>query len=307
MKKQGCRAILSLLTTGVIPFLASVAVVQATPEAASQAQAEPRIEEFVYKRTPQGELKMHVHLPEGWTAQDKRPAIVFFFGGGWRSGSVTQFLPQAQYLARRGMVAARADYRVKSRHGTAPDKCVEDGKSAVRWLRAHAAKLGIDPERIVASGGSAGGHVAACTFTIPGLETEGEDASISSKPNLLVLFNPVLNCVPIGERFGMAEMAQKISPNHHLTKDIPPTIVFFGTKDRLNAGGKEFIEKAAALGFPAEMFMAPGQPHGFFNRSPWRERTIDLTDRFLARHGYVEGVPVVEMPADAPELEKWEP
>lgn len=307
MKKTGHRVILSRFIAGVMLPLASVAVAQATPEAASPAQAEPRVEEFVYKRTPQGELKIHVHFPKGWTRQDRRPAIVFFFGGAWRRGSVEQFLPQAQYLARRGMVAARADYRVKARHGTTPDKCVEDGKSAVRWLRANAAELGIDPERIVASGGSAGGHVAACTVTIPGFEADGEDASISSRPNLLILFNPVLNCVPIGERFGMAEMAQKISPNHHLTKDIPPTIVFFGTEDRLNEGGKEFIEKARVLVFPAEMYLASGQPHGFFNRSPWRERTIDLMDRFLARQGYMEGDPIVEMPPDAPELEKWEP
>ena len=238
--------------------------------AAQDATSEPGTKEFVYKQTPQGELKIYVHLPKGWTAGDKRPAIVFFFGGGWRSGTVEQFRPQAEYLAQRGMVAARADYRVRSRHGTTPDKCVEDAKSAVRWLRANAAKLGIDPQRIVASGGSAGGHIAACTVTVPGFDAPGEDTSISCRPNLLVLFNPVLNTVPVGEQFGMGELARSISPNHHLSKDVPPTIIFFGTEDRFNEGGKEFIAKAAELGFQARMHMAPGQPHGFFNRSPWR-------------------------------------
>ena len=99
-----------------------------------------------YKKTPQGALAMHLHFPPGWKAEDKRPAIVLFFGGGWRAGSVQQFLKQAEYLARRGMVVARADYRVKLRHGTSPVECVEDGKSAVRWLRRHAAELGIDPK-----------------------------------------------------------------------------------------------------------------------------------------------------------------
>ena len=154
--------------------------------------ADQATKSFIYKRTKQADLEIVVHYPPGWKENDKRPAIVFFFGGGWTNGTVKQFEPQATYLASRGMVAARADYRVKSRHGVTPEECVEDAKSAVRWLRQNAAKLGIDPDRIVAAGGSAGGHIAACTALDPGLEAEGEDPKISSKPNALVLFNPVL-------------------------------------------------------------------------------------------------------------------
>jgi acetyl esterase len=274
--------------------------------AAPGTVSEADTREFVYKKTPQGNLRIHVHLPKGWTAGDKRPAIVFFFGGAWRQGTVEQFHPQAEYLAQRGMVTARADYRVRSRHGTAPDKCVEDAKSAVRWLRANAARLGVDPERIVASGGSAGGHIAACTFTVPGFEAASEDTSVSSRPNLLVLFNPVLNCVPIGERFGMGEMARRISPNHHLSKDIPATIIFFGTEDRLNEGGKEFMCEAEKLGLCAQMYMAPGQPHGFFNRSPWREQTILLMDRFLAANGYLQRDPALQLPVGGLSMTKYE-
>src|SRR5262245_22375512 len=102
-----------------------------------------RVESFVFKKTPQADLKIHVHYPPGWAVKDKRPAIVFFFGGGWTGGNIEQFTPQAQYLAGRGMVTARADYRVKKRHDVTPDKCVEDCKSAVRWLHQNAAKLGI--------------------------------------------------------------------------------------------------------------------------------------------------------------------
>src|SRR5262245_1847736 len=125
------------------------------------------VEKYVFKKTADAELAIHLHFPADWKASDQRPAIVFFFGGGWTSGSVEQFRPQAEYLAGRGMVAARADYRVKSRQNVTPDKCVEDCKSAVRWLRQHAAALGIDPNRIAAGGGSAGGHTAAATAIVP--------------------------------------------------------------------------------------------------------------------------------------------
>ena len=303
MKKSVCSVIQATFALCLVPLF-TASVLAGSP---SQVPTEPRVEEFVYKKTPQGDLKISVHFPAGWTAQDKRPGIVFFFGGGWTSGKVEQFEPQAKYLAQRGMVAARADYRVKGRHGTTPDKCVEDAKSAVRWFRARAAKLGIDRQRIVASGGSAGGHIAACTFTIPGFEAEGEDLSISSRPNLLVLFNPVLNTVAIGEKYGMSEVGRKISPNHYLSKDVPPTIIFFGTEDRLNEGGKEFIAKAKELGLRAQMDMAPGQGHGFFNRSPWQERTTFLMDEFLAAHGYLAGKPTLELPAGGLVMTKYEP
>ena len=234
---------------------------------------------------------MVVHYPPGWKETDKRPAIVFFFGGGWTGGKIEQFEPQANHLASRGMVAARADYRVKSRHGVTPKECVEDAKSAVRWMRANAAKLGVDPDRIVAAGGSAGGHIAACTAFTPGLDAEGEDAKISSKPNALVLFNPVLRFSGIPElmeRIGNDEaLGKAISPTLHLTKDSPPTLIFFGTADRLAAMGDEFMKKSKELGHRAELFTAEGQPHGFFNRPPWQEKTTQRMDEFLVSIGYL--------------------
>lgn len=256
------------------------------------------VKSHIYKQTAQGELEILVHLPEGWKQSDKRSAIVFFFGGSWLKGTVTQFEPQARYLASRGMVAARADYRVLSRHGTTPDKCVEDGKSAVRWLRANAKTLGINPYEIIAAGGSAGGHVAACTFTAPGFEAEGEDHKISSKSNRLVLFNPVMDTTPerIAKRMGTPEMAQRLSPNRHISKGMPPTIIFFGTNDRLAAGAYTFMEKIPELGINAELFLASDQGHGFFNRTPWLERTTWLMDRFIARYGLIAGPPTMELP-----------
>ncbi len=259
---------------------------------------EPSSRTFTYKTTPQGPLEAVVHYPPGWKESDRRPAIVFFFGGGWTNGNIKQFATQADHLARRGMVAVRADYRVKSRQGVAPDRCVEDAKSAVRWLRSKAGELGVDPDRIVASGGSAGGHIAACTSLTDGLEAQGEDLAVSSRPNVLILYNPVLSFVDIAslmERVGNdKELARKLSPTEHVTKQTPPTILFFGTEDRLYAQGQAFLARAKELGFRAEIFTAEGQGHSFFNRAPWTERTTRRMDQFLVSLGYLPRAGVVD-------------
>lgn len=151
-----------------------------------------------YKTVGDVTLKLHVFEPTGLKTNDHRPAIVLFFGGGWAGGDPKQFFQQARALADLGMVAFSANYRVKSRNQTTPFECVKDAKSAIRWVRAHAAELGVDPNRIVAGGGSAGGHIAACTGLIAGSEEAGENLKISSRPNAMILFNPVLDTTEKG-------------------------------------------------------------------------------------------------------------
>src|SRR5437016_4326589 len=89
------------------------------------ALAQEATKSFTYTKTKQADLEVVVHFPPGWKATDRRPGIVFFFGGGWENGTIRTFEPQARNLAGRGLVAARADYRVSSPHGVTPRKCVE--------------------------------------------------------------------------------------------------------------------------------------------------------------------------------------
>jgi acetyl esterase len=259
----------------------------------------PDVKTFTYKTIGDRELKIYVHYPAGWKAGDSRPGIIFFFGGGWIGGRIEQFQPQAEYLAGRGMVAARADYRVKSRDGVTPDKCVEDARSAVRWMRKNAGKLGIDPKKLITSGGSAGGHLAACMMIPKSVEADGDDLSISTIPQAMVLFNPVLsfeNEQMLKRINGDEQLARKISPTRYLDKNSPPALILFGTKDRLKIFGDEYWKKAEALGVRAEKYLAEGQGHGFFNRSPWMERTLLAVDRFLASLGYLKGEPTIKVP-----------
>jgi len=252
-----------------------------------------------YKTVGDKELKIHLHFPPDWKTSDRRPAIIFFFGGGWTGGTPGQFEFQADYLAGRGMVAARADYRVKSRDGVTPDKCVEDARSVVRWMRKNTGRLGIDPGKLIASGGSAGGHLAACMMIADSVEADGDDLSISTIPQAMVLFNPVLSfenermLTRLGDN---KHLARKISPTSHLDKKSPPALILFGTNDRLKVFGEDYWKKAEEIGIRADKYLAEGQGHGFFNRSPWRERTLIAADKFLASLGYLRGEPTVEVP-----------
>src|SRR4029079_4650111 len=123
----------------------------------------PGAEVETYKTVGDTKLNLYIYYPPGHKATDKRAAIVFFFGGGWTNGSPGQFEQHCKHLASRGMVAMTADYRVASRQQVKAVSCVVDAKSAIRFVRKEAGRLGIDPNRIASAGGSAGGHIAACT------------------------------------------------------------------------------------------------------------------------------------------------
>lgn len=267
--------------------------------------------ELLYKETPQGPLKLHLFSPRQiqGPAEGGKPCIVFFFGGGWKSGSFLQFVPQAEYFASRGLVTACADYRILSQHQTTPDKAVEDARSAIRWVRGHAAELRVDPGRIIAAGGSAGGHLAACTALVSTLDAAGDDKSVSAVPDALVLFNPAMNISTLfveratGDVRGFTlEMAEAITPNQFVSPSTPPAILFFGTADKLKAGGDEYVRKARALGLRAEMWSARDMPHGFFNREPWIRVTARKMEEFLVSLGYLDGESRLVLPADAPSL-----
>ena len=263
---------------------------------------------IVYKTTKNAKggvvkLRLHVFDPDGHKATDKRPAVVFFFGGGWSGGTPTQFYAHSAYLASRGMVAMAAEYRVKSREGTSPFECVADGKSAIRYVRANAAGLGVDPDRIAAGGGSAGGHVAAATGTLAeALDEPGEDTAVSSRPNAMVLFNPVYDNGPDGYGHDRVKARWKeISPAHNIRKGTPPAIVFLGTKDKLIpvATAKKFQAAMKAVGSRSELMLFEGEGHGFFNHGRGGNAayttTVHAMDKFLASLGFLKGEPTIEV------------
>ncbi len=265
----------------------------------------PEAKTEVYKTIGDVKLNAYVFTPAGHKPGDRRAAVVFFFGGGWRSGSPAQFYEQCKHLAGRGLVAITADYRVSSRHGVKAVQCVADGKSAIRWVRENADRLGVDPNRVVAAGGSAGGHVAACTGVISGLDEPGEDTSVSSRPNALVLFNPALVLAPAkGAPAAIAERQKEftermgtdpvnISPLHHVKSDAPPTLILHGKADTTvpYVTAELFAQAMRKAGARCELIGYDGQKHGFFNfgrgdGAAYKQTVADM-DTFLVSLGYL--------------------
>jgi acetyl esterase/lipase len=266
----------------------------------------------IYKTIGDVRLPIYIFTPADLKPSERRPAMVFFFGGGWTGGTPAQFALQCRYLASRGMVAMTADYRVFGRHGTPVVKCVEDARSAIRWVRANAARLGVDPKRIAAGGGSAGGHLAACTALLPDLDAPGEDTSVSCAPNALVLFNPALALSPtnlpdavapgrlerLRERFGAEP--ERLSPLHHVRPGAPPTLILHGKADAVvpYRSVEQFAEAMKKAGNRCELIGYEGRGHGFFNHRRGNPADFIATtgqmDRFLASLGWLEGPPDVE-------------
>lgn len=279
-RRSVCAALLCLPGLLLTPGLAAAQSAKPTPD-----------KEVVYKTLDSGTLSLHVFNPPGHDPSKSASAIVFFFGGGWNGGSPSQFYGQSRAIADVGMVAMCAEYRVKSRNGTSPKECVSDGKSAIRWVRSHANDLGIDPDRIAAGGGSAGGHVAAATAMVDDFDDPSDDQSISPRPAALLLFNPVFDNGPEGYGYDRVKAYwQKISPLHNLDADSPPTIFFLGTQDKLIpvSTGKAYQDKMQALERRCEMHLYQDAKHGFFNKGEPYQDTLAKSLAFLKSLGYIE-------------------
>lgn len=233
-----------------------------------------------YKTVDGFDLKMSIIYPDDYKKGKKYPAIVFFFGGGWNGGTVQQFEQHCHLLASKGMIAMTANYRVKSRNQSTPFDVVEDAKSAVRWIKENAKELGVNKKKIVAAGGSAGGHLAACTGIIPGFEAANENLKINSKPNAMILFNPVANTMPNGYGFKrLGDRAESISPAHHVVKKLPPTLIFHGTADTTvpYENITDFQSRMVAAGNTCELMPFEGQGHGFFNYGRSEHKFYNMT------------------------------
>lgn len=272
---------------------------QRSQRKARETQTPKGGERHVYKRVGDVELPLYMYTPAGHKTDAKTPAIVFFFGGGWTGGSPTQFEHHCKRLATRGMVAMTVEYRVSSRHPVKVEDCIEDAKSAMRWVRAHAGKLGIDPNRIAASGGSAGGHLAACTAVMGDFNATTDPPKVSSRPDAMVLFNPAVGLAPDDPRKNefaskgrVRTSVEQCFPLTYASKRQAPCIMFFGTEDRLMEGAELYRKESVKAGNICTILTYEGQGHGFFNyknkEGKYYKITMAETEEFLMKLGWLQ-------------------
>ena len=255
-------------------------------------------ESRVYKTSAGKERTMELYFPPNHdAAKAKVPGLLLFHGGGWRGGTPAQFRAACAYFASRGLVCATVGYQL-------PDKsaveamprgqsykrlCVTDAKSAIRWFKRNASGLGVDPARIIAGGGSAGGHISALATMNPGLNDPGDPQDIDTSVVAYLWFNPA---------FSPGDKSDpEIDILKHIKADLPPAIVFFGDKDTWKPGWDAAHAQWKEIGVKSISYrIAEGQDHGFFNEPAWRTITLIAADKFLVEQGLLVGEPSLQTP-----------
>jgi acetyl esterase len=281
-QKKGVRRALLTMLGGLMaaPAVAGAEPTSLTPEekAARKAQKAQKAkgkgekgqnagldpqDSVVYKTVGGVSLSLFVYRPAEQAPGARLPCVVFFHGGGYHSGSADRKFRQiGPALAKFGVLAISAQYRLLEEGEAVPKDAIEDGRSAMRYVRSHAQALGCDPNRLAAAGASAGGHLALMTALKSPFDDPADDLKISPKPQALILFNAPYNL----EHYKSAQ-ALALSPYHLVGGDFPPTLALHGTADKTVPfqQATQFKEKAASLGIKDFNLMPyEGRGHSFF-------------------------------------------
>jgi acetyl esterase/lipase len=241
------------------------------------------------------ELKLDIYPAEG---DVKHTAILFFHGGGWRGGSREAMRPDAREMARLGYVGLPVQYRLL---GEAPYPAqIQDVKTAIAWVRANAARLDIDTDRIVLWGSSAGAHLAllaAGTPDDPAFAAPGDGAVSTAVAAVVAVHPPTSFYVGesdpnhstaatslLGEAATEAE-ARAASPLSHVKESFPPTLLLHGTADRVvhHSASQRMQDALRKVRAPVDLHLFHGHNHGFAALPSMRPRIAAEADYFLCR------------------------
>ncbi|OBX22903.1 MULTISPECIES: alpha/beta hydrolase [Bizionia] len=213
-----------------------------------------------YKKVDGFNLEMHIFLPDTTVFKGNRPTIVYFHGGSWSEGKPDWFFETAKEYAKQGWVATSVEYRIKGRQGTYPFEAVKDAKSAIRWLREHSKKYKIDPNKILATGNSAGGHLSIATTLVDNWNEKTDNIAISPKPNVVIVNSAVYNLTSNSNRWiteydENKDLVKEISPNNLIKKTLTKFLLIHGEKDRNcpYSTAEYFYNKMQSLGNSVEL------------------------------------------------------
>ena len=258
---------------------------------------------FSYKGADGESHIIEVYYPENHTAGNKASCFVFFHGGGWSSGDLDHGRPFCEYLASRGMVALTVNYSMHSKEDAKklPDGesrkriCVMDGKSVLRWVKQHADELGIDPDRIVAGGASAGAHISVLQMMDKEFSNPADLQSINTEVQALVLLCPAFT---LPERDRTPEM----NVFQYLEKEFPPMLFIVGETDKWKTASDKLIADLKERKQPVEVWMGTDVGHMFFRTRDWMTPTLLQIDAFLAAEGFLVGETGLQMSEGDQEL-----
>lgn len=261
------------------------------------AAEDPRIERDIAYLGGDRAEKADLYLPPASARPEGGgfPAVVIIHGGGWSGGDkgAAREINIGTTLARNGYVGLSINYRLATADHSDPTwpQNLQDCKTAVRWLRANAARLQLDPDRIGAIGGSAGGHLAAMlALTGPELDPPGEgDTRIRCAVDL---YGPVLwfeqrdLSMFRKTRAEAPQLYREASPLSHIDRDDPPLLILHGTADKTVAvADSEALAAAlAAAGVEHHLEIVPEAPHSFHlepKQADLRPLVIGFFDRHL--------------------------
>jgi acetyl esterase len=246
---------------------------------------------WTYKSVGDSELKAFGFSPREMGPQGRRAAFLFFHPGGWSMGEPAWGFDLCHRYAGLGMEAISFQYRLSSIGGHTPADAVSDARSAIRWARRHAGVLGIDPNRLIGAGISAGAHLVLCAAMLGEHDDPEDDPALSPVPNALVL-----QCAPVASASDsqFAELLQgraapeELSPAHHVKPGLPPMCLVHSKADEIVPYGsvKEFVTKMQEAGNRCELYTFEEADHFFSNRSDQAE-ALKLMDGFLRGLGYL--------------------
>lgn len=250
-------------------------------------------EDIIYKSIDGKDLKADVYFPKN--VLKKKPALLLVFGGGWMSGSKENVRPLAQYFANNGYVAVTANYRLST--DAVYPAAVLDLKAAVRWMRQHAHRYGIDSNKIAILGNSAGAQLATLVGVTGGSSVyNSENFKISDSIQAIINVDGIVSFTHPeseegevaakwlnGSKYQNPKNWKEASPLNYVDANTPPTLFINSTQPRFHAGRVDMISILNQNHIYNEVHTIPDTPHSFWLMQPWFNKTAQYSLAFLDR------------------------